>query len=82
MKTVLIIYDGAAGARQDDLGGRTPLQVARCPFAASLAKKGRVGLLSVGDDPASATAQSTLAVLLGVPGPVARQLALGPVEAS
>ncbi|NCC51001.1 MAG: hypothetical protein EOM20_07265, partial [Spartobacteria bacterium] len=33
-------------------------------------------------DPASATAQSTLAVLLGVPGPVARQLALGPVEAS
>jgi len=80
MKTVLVIYDGAADGPQDDLNGRTPLQVARCPHAAALAKKGAVGMLAYQDCNSPVPHEVTLATLLGVPESVAQELARGPLE--
>lgn len=44
MKYVVILGDGMADYRQDFLGGKTPLMVARKPYIDSLAKISEVGL--------------------------------------
>jgi len=45
MKYIIFIIDGAADYKVDELGGKTPLMVAKKPNIDSLAKKGKSGLL-------------------------------------
>ncbi|GIU84088.1 MAG: homoserine kinase [Acidimicrobiales bacterium] len=47
MKYVVCVPDGCADEPIPELGGRTPLQVAKMPTLASLARRGEVGLASV-----------------------------------
>lgn len=80
MKSVLLVYENAADVPRDELDGRTPLQVARCPAAARLATDGCCGLLkSPGGEPGRVEAM--LAALSGVPREDAWRLARGPLEA-
>ncbi len=44
-KRAIVIMDGAADEPQPDLGGRTPLQVARMPHSDSIAREGACGLV-------------------------------------
>ena len=46
MKYVVIIPDGAADLGLDELGGKTPLQVAKMPHLQALASSGRVGTVA------------------------------------
>ena len=43
MKYLLIIFDGMADEPLAELGGKTPLQVAKTPYMDAIAEKGRVG---------------------------------------
>jgi len=47
MKYLLLVPDGAADLPLDDLGGKTPLEVARTPYLDDLAKSGLVGSVQV-----------------------------------
>jgi 2,3-bisphosphoglycerate-independent phosphoglycerate mutase len=47
MKTVVVVASGAADRPLEDLGGRTPLEAARCPALAKVAAGGRVGRVHV-----------------------------------
>src|SRR3989339_488219 len=44
MKHIIFIVDGAADYPIDELGGKTPLMIAKKPNIDNLAKKGRCGL--------------------------------------
>lgn len=81
MKSVLLVYENAAGEPAGELDGRTPLQVARCAAATRMASEGRCGML--GGAPAGGTprVEAMLAALCGVPGADAWRLARGPLEA-
>ncbi|HJJ71320.1 MAG TPA: phosphoglycerate mutase, partial [Methanocorpusculum sp.] len=45
MKYLLILADGAADEPLEELGGKTPLEVAKKPNMDMIAKKGRCGML-------------------------------------
>lgn len=45
MKHIIIVGDGMADEPLDELGGKTPLQVAHTPFMDMLAKKGITGMI-------------------------------------
>src|SRR5262249_11400528 len=47
MKYILIVPDGMADDPLDDLGGKTPMEVARTPYMDDLARHGTVGVVSV-----------------------------------
>jgi len=81
MKYILIVPDGAADLPLDELGGKTPLEVARTPFMDDLAAKGVVGLVDVtppGMYPGSDAANMSL---LGY-DPLTHYTGRGPVEAA
>ena len=81
MKSLLLIYENAAGEPADELDGRTPLQVARCPAATRLASEGLCGVLARVPSGEGARAEALLAALMGVPRADAWRLARGPLEA-
>lgn len=63
MKHIVIIGDGMADRPMEQLGGKTPLQVAHTPYMDLLASQGRCGLLhTVPDDmhPGSEVANSSI----------------------
>ena len=82
MKHVVVVYEGAADAPQRELEGRTPLQVARCPNAARLAREGRAGWLKAPAREEDHRSEVLLALLCGCSHPEALQLHRGPVEAA
>src|SRR5689334_6609539 len=47
MKYVVCVPDGCADEPVDELGGKTPLEVARMPVLAGLAARGQVGRAAV-----------------------------------
>ena len=62
-KYIVILIDGAADYRLDELGGRTPLQVAKKPVIDLLAKNGIVGMVKTIPDgvaPGSDTANLSI----------------------
>jgi len=64
MKYAIVLPDGAADEPLDELGGRTPLQVARIPHMDWIAANGRVGrVLTVPDGFAPGTDVATLTLL-------------------
>lgn len=81
MKSVVLIYEDAAGLPQPELDGRTPLEVARCPAATRLVSEGRGGVLGKLPGRAVPTAESRLAALCGVAPQMAAVVARGPLEA-
>ncbi len=48
MKVLLLVLDGLADRPCPELGGKTPLQIAKKPVIDSFASKGKVGLLDIG----------------------------------
>ncbi|MBR5451323.1 MAG: cofactor-independent phosphoglycerate mutase [Methanocorpusculum sp.] len=50
MKYLLILADGAADEPLEELGGKTPLEVAKKPNMDMIAKKGRCGMLKTVDE--------------------------------
>jgi 2,3-bisphosphoglycerate-independent phosphoglycerate mutase len=82
MKTVVIVYEGAADAPRGELENRTPLQVARCPHAARLATEGRCGCIEQIRREADRRSEVLLGTLLGLPPAEAARLCRGPVEAA
>lgn len=44
MKYIVLLGDGMSDKKLDELGGKTPLQVARTPYMDFMAKRGRMGL--------------------------------------
>ena len=50
MKYLLILADGAADEPLEELGGKTPLEVAKKPNIDMIAKKGRCGMLKTVDE--------------------------------
>ncbi|HLO25364.1 MAG TPA: phosphoglycerate mutase, partial [Geobacteraceae bacterium] len=44
MKYIVLLGDGMSDKKLDELGGKTPLQVARTPHMDFMAKRGRMGL--------------------------------------
>lgn len=81
MKSVVLVYEDAAGAVQPELDGRTPLEVARCPAATRLVSEGRGGVLGKLAGRAVPTAEVRLAALCGAPPQTAALAARGPLEA-
>lgn len=81
MKSVLLVYENAAGEPRPELDGRTPLQVARCAAATRLASEGRCGVLGKAPSGETARAEAMLAALCGVPREDAWRLSRGPLEA-
>jgi 2,3-bisphosphoglycerate-independent phosphoglycerate mutase len=81
MKSLLLIFENAAAGPRDDLDGRTPLQVARCPHATRLAGEGVGGILGKPPSGEGLRAEALLASLLGVPRADAWRLARGALEA-
>jgi len=81
MKYILVIYEGAADLPVDELEGRTPLEVARCPQAHRLAASGRCGLLEPVQDGLDGRNEVLLAVLCGQALEQAQELYRGPLEA-
>ncbi|HPP12900.1 MAG TPA: cofactor-independent phosphoglycerate mutase, partial [bacterium] len=64
MKYVLVVPDGAADYPVKELGGRTPLEVARTPHLDSLATRGRCGLLeTIPPGFSSGSAEANLSIL-------------------
>ena len=49
MKYLLILADGAADEPLEELGGKTPLEVAKKPNMDMIARKGRCGMLKTVD---------------------------------
>jgi 2,3-bisphosphoglycerate-independent phosphoglycerate mutase len=81
MKYILIVPDGMADDPLADLGGRTPMEVARKPYMDELAKKGTVGVVNVtppGMYPGSDAANMSL---LGY-DPLEYYTGRGPIEAA
>jgi 2,3-bisphosphoglycerate-independent phosphoglycerate mutase len=65
MKYVLVIGDGMADYPVPELGGKTPLQVARKPNMDSIAAKGRSGLLQTVPDGFNPGSDTAILSLLG-----------------
>jgi 2,3-bisphosphoglycerate-independent phosphoglycerate mutase len=65
MKYVLVVGDGMADYPVPELGGKTPLQVARKPNMDSIAAKGRSGLLRTVPDGMSSGSDTAILSVLG-----------------
>jgi 2,3-bisphosphoglycerate-independent phosphoglycerate mutase len=65
MKYVLVVGDGMADYPVPELGGKTPLQVARKPNMDSIAAKGRSGLLKTVPDGFNPGSDTAILSLLG-----------------
>jgi 2,3-bisphosphoglycerate-independent phosphoglycerate mutase len=65
MKYVLVVGDGMADYPVPELGGKTPLQVARKPNMDSIAARGRSGLLKTVPDGFSPGSDTAILSLLG-----------------
>lgn len=81
-KAVILIVDGLGDLPIAELGGRTPLEVARTPVLDRMAADGRYGLvdpLLPGEIP---NTDSGVGLLFGLPPEQAGALHRGPVEAS
>ena len=81
MKKVIIVYSGAADHPQAELGGRTPLQAARCPEASRLATLGRTGRIRPATQAALFRPEVDLARMIGVHSSEADLLQRGPLTA-
>ncbi len=82
MKSVVLVFEDAAGHPQAELDGRTPLEVARCPAATRLVAEGWGGVLGKAPGRALPTAASRLATLCGISPASAGLAARGPLEAA
>ncbi len=82
MKTVVVVYEAAADRPLAELQGRTPLQVARCPYATALAEAGATGMVVPALEGVPLRPESFLAMLLGAPASAAQALQPGPAEAT
>jgi 2,3-bisphosphoglycerate-independent phosphoglycerate mutase len=81
MKYILIVPDGAADLPMDDLGGKTPLEVARTPVIDDLAARGVVGLVDVTPPGMYPGSDAANMALLGY-DPLEYYTGRGPVEAA
>ena len=50
MKHIVILGDGMADWKVDELGGKTPMQFANTPYMDALARMGRTGMLKTVQD--------------------------------
>ncbi|MBW7908836.1 MAG: hypothetical protein H3C50_07965 [Kiritimatiellae bacterium] len=81
MKSVVLVFEDAAGLPQAELDGRTPLEIARCPAATRIVAEGWGGVLGKAPGRALPTAETRLATLCGLPPASAALAARGPLEA-
>ena len=81
MKYILLVPDGAADEPLADLGGKTPLEVARTPYLDDLAKTGLVGSVQVTPLDMYPGSDAANMALLGY-DPVRYYTGRGPIEAA
>lgn len=81
MKSVTIIYNGAADQPVSELADRSPLEVIRAENASRIATAGQAGMLDLSDY-AAGTGHQLLAELSGVSPDIACALNRGPLWAS
>ncbi len=81
MKYILLVPDGAADEPLADLGGKTPLEVARTPYLDDLAKTGLVGSVQVTPLDMYPGSDAANMALLGY-DPIKYYTGRGPVEAA
>jgi len=81
MKYLLLVPDGAADLPLDDLGGKTPLEVARTPYLDDLAKSGLVGSVQVTPAEMYPGSDAANMALLGY-DPTRYYTGRGPIEAA
>ena len=65
MKTIAIVLAGAADQPAEELGGKTPLEVAKIPHLHALAKNGKVGTVRLMPDRWSALPDAALLAFFG-----------------
>lgn len=82
MKSLVVILESAADHPRDELDGRTPLAVARCPAAARIASEGLTGVLGKAAGRGPATAEARLAAFCGLEPDAVARVARGPLEAA
>ncbi|HOE68556.1 MAG TPA: 2,3-bisphosphoglycerate-independent phosphoglycerate mutase [Candidatus Omnitrophota bacterium] len=80
MKYIVVALSGAADHPTDDLGGKTPLEVAKIPHLSFFAKSGKVGTAKVLPDRAPLAPDAGLFGLLGYEGKL--YPGRGPLEAA
>ena len=80
MKKIIIVCDGAADMPLEELDGRTPLQVARCPHASRLAQAGQTGLITLPKAGAEEHSEQLLGLFAGMTSSKAAELRRGPLE--
>src|SRR5207244_7408360 len=81
MKYLLLVPDGAADEPLDDLGGKTPLEVARTPYLDDLASSGLVGSVQVTPTEMYPGSDAANMALLGY-DPAQYYTGRGPIEAA
>lgn len=81
MKRVAVVYHQAADLPCIALDGRTPLEVARCPYAAELAASGEVGLVTPPPVSGPCPDEIQLSALCGAAIYEAVDVQRGPLEA-
>ncbi|MBS7247740.1 MAG: cofactor-independent phosphoglycerate mutase [Candidatus Jordarchaeales archaeon] len=81
MKCVVVVGDGMADYPLDELGGKTPLQVARKPNMDRVAREGRSGLLESIPEGMQAGSDVAILSILGY-DPVRHYTGRGPIEAA
>lgn len=65
MKYAIVIVGGAADEPLDELGGKTPLEAARCPTLKRMGESGRFGQVTVLPEPIEPTPDAAMISLLG-----------------
>ncbi len=80
MKYLMLICEGLSDEPLEEIGGRTPLEVAKTPFMDLLAKKGRVGQALFTPAPLSVTSDVACMSLLGF-DPAEFYTGIAPLEA-
>lgn len=81
MKYIVIAMAGASDIAADELGGRTPLELAKIPHLQHFAKRGRVGLVKLASERLEPSSDVTLLNSLGYDADKV-YTGLGPLEAA
>jgi len=81
MKYILVALSGAADAPEEELGGKTPLEVAKIPNMHYFAKVGKVGTVKLYSDRMEPTPDVTFLNLMGYDADKC-YTGLGPIEAA
>ena len=81
IRFLVLVVSGLSDAPMEQLGGKTPLEAARCPNLDALSARGRLGLVEIVGEEGSAGSDRALFSLLGY-DPDRYPIRRGPLEAA